>query len=408
MEKETLFADLLEQVEGFITRQQYAKRVASAYRNAFVLLQTLVDLEQHYNRESARAALIKAKDLADFQVISQERLRYVRKILEYTETCFYGIPLKRRRVRNYNLPLLSFEFEDIIRDYECSRRENACYPITVNSEVRKFLLYVRGELNSDFSLVTPKLLTEYVGTIAERRKMSLQEGIDTLRHFVKYLILIGKISENCQHTLEIKVPRHKRIKLGFSNLEGDKLLSAVDRNTPIGKRDYAALLLGKYLGIRGVDVFSLKLTDIDYKAKTISFIQSKTKKPLILPLPIEVEDALCDYILNARPETEEQHIFVWVNPPYCKLGRWNGKTLVKKYANIAGLEWEPFERGYHSFRRGLGVALLDSGSPLAMVSEVLGHSSPESAKPYTPIDLKNLCDCPLSSVNFTDKGGEHA
>lgn len=91
--------------------------------------------------------------------------------------------------------------------------------------------------------------------------------------------------------------------------ESDQIIQAVDRNTPVGKRDYAMLLLARYTGLRAVDVIHLQLQDIDWHKNEISIVQHKTQRPLVLPLENIVGNAIVEYILNARPQSDSQSLF---------------------------------------------------------------------------------------------------
>lgn len=62
-----------------------------------------------------------------------------------------------------------------------------------------------------------------------------------------------------------------------------KLLNAVDRANPVGKRNYAILLMVTRLGIRTCDIRELKLLDINWQDNRIDFTQMKTNKPVSLP-----------------------------------------------------------------------------------------------------------------------------
>ncbi len=62
-----------------------------------------------------------------------------------------------------------------------------------------------------------------------------------------------------------------------------------------------------------------------------------------------------------------------------------------------GIEWIPNKRnGMHSFRRGLGNWMLEAEIPLGTISEVLGHTSSDSTKPYLALQESYLGKCPLS------------
>jgi integrase len=66
-------------------------------------------------------------------------------------------------------------------------------------------------------------------------------------------------------------------------------------------RDYAMFLLVVTYGLRGCDIASLKLSDIDWRTDKIHINQSKTGRPLSLPLTPEVAEALLIYLREGRP-----------------------------------------------------------------------------------------------------------
>ena len=102
----------------------------------------------------------------------------------------------------------------------------------------------------------------------------------------------------------------------WSEEQIEQLINSVDITTPIGKRDYAMILLGARLGLRIGDILSLTLNDIDWSKKLITITQSKTKEPLSLPLPDDAGWAIIDYLKNGRPVTDYPNIFVTHNAPY--------------------------------------------------------------------------------------------
>ena len=78
----------------------------------------------------------------------------------------------------------------------------------------------------------------------------------------------------------------------YSKDEITKILEAVDRATSEGLRDYAILLLGFGTGLRGADIRTLCLSDIDWKVGKVKIRQCKTSEPLVLPLSGRVMNAI--------------------------------------------------------------------------------------------------------------------
>ena len=52
--------------------------------------------------------------------------------------------------------------------------------------------------------------------------------------------------------------------------------------------------------------------------------------------------------------------------------------------------------GMHSLRHALARRLLEQGTPLSTVANIMGHSSYESTSPYLKVDIEGLRDCALS------------
>ena len=87
----------------------------------------------------------------------------------------------------------------------------------------------------------------------------------------------------------------------LSQTEVDRVLAAVDRSTPLGRRDYAVLVLAPRYGLRPCDIRKLTLDEIEWREARVDLRQVKTGGPLVLPLLPEVAGALSAYLLDGRP-----------------------------------------------------------------------------------------------------------
>lgn len=134
-------------------------------------------------------------------------------------------------------------------------------------------------------------------------------AMSVAKSFLAYLFDNGVT----QADLSVCVPRLRQrqtIPSVYSPDEVAKLLSAVDRTSAMGKRDYAVLMLASRLGLRNSDIVNLSLGDMDHSAKTINIVQVKTGYPLTLVLNADVEEALNDYIEHGRPQSDCEEIFL--------------------------------------------------------------------------------------------------
>ena len=170
-----------------------------------------------------------------------------------------------------------------------------------------------------------------------------------------------------------------------------KLLHSVDTETLYGKRDYVILLLATTLGLRCIDICSLTLDDIDWKRKTIGFIQSKTGEYVSLPISDELFLALIDYIKNARPKCDYREVLISNRAPVRPFDHRNFYEMLQKYFKRAGLTFkEDQKHGMHSMRSSLASNMLRNETPIPVISNVLGHKYTDTTGIYIKIDLEGL------------------
>jgi integrase len=177
-----------------------------------------------------------------------------------------------------------------------------------------------------------------------------------------------------------------------------KLISAVDRGSPIGKRDYAIILLACRLGLRVTDIKNLTFENFHWNNNCLVFVQSKTRTTISLPLVKDVGWAAIDYLKYGRPKVDTDCVFVRHVPPFLPFSEgYNLQNIIVKYMRLAHIPISSKRRmGMHSFRHTLASLLLESNTPLPVISDVLGHVDTDSTAVYLKVDIKKLKECPLN------------
>jgi integrase len=195
----------------------------------------------------------------------------------------------------------------------------------------------------------------------------------------------------------VQARKQTRIPSVWTSDELKKLISAIDRGNPKGKRDYAIILLACCLGMRSMDIKHLKMENFKWEDKKLIFTQSKTKTPVVLPLTPEVGWAVIDYIKYGRPKIESPYIFVKHMAPFGPFAEDDHLTqLIKSYMELAHLPTLKKRRGMHSLRHTMASHLLEKDTPLAVISDILGHMDTDSTAVYLKVDLKKLKECALT------------
>jgi integrase len=172
----------------------------------------------------------------------------------------------------------------------------------------------------------------------------------------------------------------------------ESLLSTVDRSSPVGKRDYAILLLAARLGMRSGDIRNLRLENLDWENATMEFVQEKTRAPQRLPLSEEVGTALIDYLRHGRPVTSNGEVFLGLIPPFSPFKDVGSlHRIITMYRRRAGIGIPAsLKGGMHALRHSLATRLLEAGTPLETISNVMGHVSPESTLAYVKASAETL------------------
>ena len=138
-----------------------------------------------------------------------------------------------------------------------------------------------------------------------------------------------------------------------------KILQAVDRGNPCGKRDYAIILLITRLGLRGIDVKRLQFGDLDWPGNRLSVVQAKTGHRVQLPLLKDVGWAVIDYIRSGRPASDCPQVFIRHTAP---IGPFSDQDhlhqILVKHARAAHVPvGEKRRHGMHSLRHTLATGL---------------------------------------------------
>jgi integrase len=238
----------------------------------------------------------------------------------------------------------------------------------------------------------------FVATLAGYQFKTVEQKLCAVRSFLRFASDAGLVDAACLEAVPAaRSSRQARIPSVWDPGEVARIVEAIDRDNPCGKRDYAIILLITRLGLRGVDIRRLEFADFDWPGNRLFLTQAKTSHPVQLPLLKEVGWAVIDYIRHGRPDSDCPQVFLRHLAP---IGPFSDQDhlhqILVKHARVAHVRVSEQRRhGMHSLRHTLATRLMEGGTPVEQIADILGHQSVQSTGVYLKSSLGLLERCAL-------------
>ncbi len=310
-------------------------------------------------------------------------------------------PYKGRKPRVYDIPE---GFTDSFESYLQYRKDNQMCEDTLTGDrlylERFFQFLQRNNINTPQNISIGNIFAFIDDLRHYYEDGMIACNVRSVRLYLKYCFDNEIIESDLYSRVPtVKYCKHSKLPSVYTEAEVKKILESIDMGSPIGKRDYAIILLIARSGLRASDVADLRFSDIDWDKQRIHRIQIKTHKAVDIPLLNDVGEALVNYLKNGRPaESTSDRIFVMHKPPYTHFGAGNVGTIVNRYMARAGVKSSERKCGSHALRHTLASRLLECKVPMPVISEILGHADTNTTMAYLRIDIEQLRTCALEVI----------
>lgn len=397
MNKTTIsLKELISNVESHLSALGYSPATINRYRSCWkkIFKRCSVEGMEEFSYEKCMLFIKEEYNIPLLDNLKSHHVFYLRTIKVLNEYVLYGKILKCHQ--NFGVQVTP-EFEDILSDFIMFGFESGLSERTMERksiQLTRFLNYIKESDISEIGLLEIEPILLYVKHISEKGySMSTRSGIlFTLRSFLSFLYERKYITIPMQQLFPVIFSnKMERIPSYYDEDELKNLISHVNRDEDIGKRDYLILLLAVQLGIRAGDIRMIKLESIKWGKGTIEFIQQKTGNPIQLPLLDNIKYAIIDYIRNGRPKGESPFIFLRHRAPFEAYESSNVfHYVITKYMNKAMISYSGRKHGLHSMRHSLASNLLKNNTPYPVITGILGHESTSTTQLYLSIDIEQL------------------
>lgn len=294
------------------------------------------------------------------------------------------------------IPTLADEYAEFLRHHR-GLAGSTIYNLL--RHVEPFLLHLDALADATaLQRATPGRVREFVAERAASVPRATKRGVcSSVRGFLRFASMRGYVAPDLVDAVpKIRVYSQASLPRGLRTQDVEKILATVDRETSIGKRDYAVLLLLATYGLRIGEVVRLRLDDIDWRRDRITFPHRKAGGPLVLPLIEEVGEAIITYLREARPTSAHPEVFLCASgqPRPLESAHCCGmRERIQGYMARAGVSGRIAVP--HAFRHSLASRLLEKDEPLEVIAGLLGHGSLWSTFTYAKVDFEHLREVAL-------------
>lgn len=233
-------------------------------------------------------------------------------------------------------------------------------------------------------------IVKYIQSLKRKNlsKSSISRKVIAIKEFHKFLKKGNYVKEDNSKLIE--TPKHdKPLPTVLSIDEVNKMITSIDGNEPLDLRNRAMMELLYACGLRISELLSLRLKNIHFLEKYLDII-GKGNKERQVPIGEMALQALRKYIENARSELMTvKSDLLFFNYKGEEMSRQGFFKYIKKLAKDCGIEKEISP---HTIRHSFATHLLEGGTDLRIVQELLGHEDISTTQIYTHLDKSKLKD----------------
>lgn len=285
-------------------------------------------------------------------------------------------PITKKPIYIDKLPPLINGHKKNIDQYKKWLEQKRFSPNTVNTYVEVTALFLRYTNLKNIETITARSIEQfnYDFIFAARKSVSYQnQCISGIKHFLDFKGI------DLEH-MDIKRPdKDKKLPNVLTKLEVKAIFDATQN-----LKHRTLLCLVYSAGLRIGEALNLRLKDIDFERGLIHIKSAKGRKDRYTLLSKGLVPLLHSYANHYGPKN---FLFEGRNgEPYTQV---SARQVLKKSLSVAGIKKYTT---LHTLRHSFATHLLESGTDIRYIQELLGHNSPKTTMIYTHVSTTNLKD----------------
>lgn len=285
--------------------------------------------------------------------------------------------------------------EEIIIEYQhylvSEKMKSSNTVKSYSSDLENYLYYLSEKLLiTDLNLIKTEDIKKYLAYLKKLgySATSSSRALSAIKSFHKFLFLERRSTSN--PAINLTSPKlEKKLPNVLSIEEVLQLLNSLESKTPFDLRNKAMIELVYASGLRVTELCELKLNNLHLTNKMISTI-GKGNKERIVPINDYAIKVLREYLIEARPKLvipSKEQGFVFLNNQGTAISRQSFFLILKDLAKKAGIKKDISP---HTLRHSFATHLLEAGTDLRLIQEMLGHEDISTTQIYTHLSNQKL------------------
>jgi len=285
-------------------------------------------------------------------------------------------------------------YQNLLREWRYYlQSEKMMSPNTTDSyisDVTFYLDFLSKKMIDDVNLIKADDITLFIGRLKKNgyTSSSISRYLSSIKSFHKFLHLERLVQTNVASL--VACPKvDKKLPVVLSIEEVTALLDHLGKDSIYQERNIAMMELLYATGLRVSELLTLKLSNLHLTSKIIK-IMGKGSKERIVPVNDYAIKLLRDYIVNTRPKlikSAKDPSYLFLNNRGQAMTRQGFFKILRTACQEAGITKEVSP---HTLRHSFATHLLEAGTDLRLIQELLGHEDIATTQIYTHLNMKKI------------------
>jgi len=276
-------------------------------------------------------------------------------------------------------------YEDYLRYYNQTREVSSIKLVRIRRVLCAFHDYLERQNIKLASIRIEQIDAFLVEFFAPFSPATRQTYRSYLRGFLKFLYYSRRIIRKDLASLVVGAPQFAQSKPPkfLRTHEIQRLFDSFELSSFKNLRNYALLHLSYGLGLRPDEISLITLDDISFTQSELTLTTRKNDRSVKLPLPENTIKAIAAYIIGARPKSKHRRLFLNLVAPYRPISATSVGQHITECIRKAGLSGTAYW-----LRHTYAQNLLEAGSSIYEIKEMMGHDNINSSEKYLNIHIK--------------------